>query len=67
MAIIVTNHLITSISGKLCKKDTTYLAVNKQTGKMYSAGYHGCVQPNSEKQQATKADFAKKAKFAASW
>ncbi len=67
MAIIVTNHLITSISGKLCKKDTTYLAVNKQTGKMYSAGYHGCVQPNSEKQQATKADFAKKAKFSASW
>ena len=67
MAIIVTNHLITSISGKLCKKDTTYLAVNKQTGKMYSAGYHGCVQPNSEKQQATKATFAKKAKFAASW
>lgn len=67
MAIIVTNHLITSISGKLCKKDTTYLAVNKQTGKMYSAGYHGCVQPNSEKQQAAKANFAKKAKFAASW
>lgn len=67
MAIIVTNHLITSISGKLCKKDTTYLAVNKQTGKMYSAGYHGCVQPNSEKQQAVKATFAKKAKFAASW
>lgn len=63
MAIIVTNHLIVSISGKLCKKDTTYLAVNKQTGKMYSAGYHGCVQPNSEKQQATKADFAKKSEI----
>lgn len=43
MAIVVPSHLITSISGKLCKRDTTYLAVNKQTGEMYSAGYHGCV------------------------
>lgn len=34
---------------------------------MYSAGYHGCVQPNSEKQQVAKADFTKKAQFASAW
>ena len=67
MAKIVPSHLVSSISGKLCKKDTTYIGVNKRTGKMYSAGYHGCVQPNSEKQQMAKADFKKKAQFASSW
>ena len=67
MAKITPSHLITSISGKLCSKDTTYIGVNKRTGKMYSAGYHGCVQPNSEKQQEAKADFTKKAQFASAW
>ena len=67
MAKITPSHLITSISGKLCKKDTTYIGVNKRTGKMYSAGYHGCTQPNSEEQQAVKANFKKKAQFASAW
>ena len=67
MAKITPSHLITSISGKLCKKDTTYIGVNKRTGKMYSAGYHGCTQPNSEEQQAVKATFTKKAQFASAW
>ena len=67
MAKIVPSHLVSSISGKLCRKDTTYIGVNKRTGKMYSAGYHGCVQPNSEKQQMAKADFKKKAQFASAW
>lgn len=67
MAKITPSHLITSISGKLCKKDTTYIGVNKRTGKMYSAGYHGCTQPNSEEQQAVKATFKQKAQFASAW
>lgn len=67
MAKITPSHLITSISGKLCKKDTTYIGVNKRTGKMYSAGYHGCTQPNSEEQQAVKVTFKKKAQFASAW
>ena len=33
---------------------------------MYSAGYHGCTQPNSEEQQAVKATF-KKSQFASAW
>ena len=67
MARIVPSHLITSISGKLCKQDTTYIGVNKHTGKMYSAGYHGCSQPNSDEQQAVKASFKKKSQFASAW
>lgn len=67
MAKIVSSHLVSSISGKLCKKDTTYIGVNKRTGKMYSAGYHGCVQPNSEKQQTVKSSFTKKSQFASFW
>ena len=67
MAKITPSHLITSISGKLCKKDTTYIGVNKRTGKMYSAGYHGCTQPNSEEQQAVKTIFKKNAQFASAW
>ena len=67
MAKIIPSHLVSSISGKLCKKDTTYIGVNKRTGKMYSAGYHGCTQPNSEEQQAVKATFKKKSQFASAW
>lgn len=67
MAKITPSHLVSSISGKLCKKDTTYIGVNKRTGKMYSAGYHGCVQPNSEKQQTVKSSFTRKSQFASAW
>ena len=67
MAKIIPSHLVSSISGKLCRKDNTYIGVNKRTGKMFSVGYHGCVQPNSEKQQKVKADFKKKAQFASAW
>lgn len=34
---------------------------------MYSAGYHGCSQPNSEKQQTARDVFKKKAQLASSW
>ena len=67
MAKITPSHLITSISGKLCSKDTTYIGVNKRTGKMYSAGYHGCSQPNSDEQLTARDVFKKKAQFASAW
>ena len=67
MAKITPSHLVSSISGKLCKKDTTYIGVNKRTGKMYSAGYHGCSQPNSEEQLAARDVFKQKAQFASAW
>lgn len=67
MAKITLNHAFETMSGKLCKKGTTYVALNKQTGKMYTAEYHARNLPNSEALQQVKATFTKRAKFAASW
>lgn len=68
MAKIQPSHLISSISGKLCKKDKEYVAYNKKTGQMYSAVHHSYgIQPNSEKQQAVKAEFKTKSQTASAW
>ena len=67
MAKVEPNHLFSSISGKLCKKESTYIALNHHTGKMYSGEYHGCQQPNTEAQQQVKTTFTSKGKFAAAW
>lgn len=67
MAKITLNHLFETLSGKLCKKSSTYIALNGQTGKMYSAEYHGGTQPNTEAQQEVKSAFTTKARFAAAW
>lgn len=67
MAKITLNHAFESMSGKLCKKGSTYVVLNKQTGKMYTAEYHAREVTNSEALQQVKATFAKRAKFAASW
>jgi len=58
---------IESISGKLCRKSNTVLAVNKHTGKTYRYDSHPGVQPNSDDQKAVKALFTSKAKAAATW
>ena len=67
MAKVKLNHMFISASGKLCKKEGTYVAYNKQTGKMYQAEYHERVQPNSAEQQAVKQTFTQKASFAGQW
>lgn len=67
MAKITPSHLISDISGKICKKDTSYIALNRKTGKMYTGGYHGCVQPNSEEQQKVKQTFTSKSRLASAW
>ena len=67
MAKVTLNHAFESMSGKLCKRGSTYVALNKQTGKMYTAEYHARDITNSEALKQVKADFAKQAKFAASW
>ena len=67
MAKIKLNHLFESVSGKLCKKGSTYVALNKRTGKMYSAEYHEHATTNTEALQDAKAAFTKKSQFAASW
>ena len=67
MAKIQPSDLFTSISGKLCSKEGTYIALNKQTGKMYSAVHHHYSDSNTEAQQAVKAAFAARSKFATKW
>ena len=67
MAKVQPSDLFTSISGKLCSKEGTYIALNKQTGKMYSAVHHHYSDSNTEAQQAVKAAFAQRAKFATKW
>ena len=67
MAKVTLNHAFETMSGKLCRKGTTYVALNKQTGKMYTAEYHARDITNSEALQQVKATFTKRAKFASSW
>lgn len=67
MAKVILNHAFESMSGKLCRKGSTYVALNKQTGKMYTAEYHAREVTNSETLQQVKATFTKRAKFASSW
>lgn len=67
MSKVKLNHMFISASGKLCKKEGTYVAYNQRTGKMYTAEYHERTQPNSEAQQEVKAVFKSKSKLASSW
>ena len=68
MAKIKPSHIISSISGKLCGKETGYISYNKRTGKMHFVSPHEYgQQPNTELQQAVKATFTTKAQFASQW
>lgn len=67
MAKIQPSDLFTSISGKLCSKEGTYIALNKQTGKMYSAVRHVNTYSNTEAQQAVKAAFVSRSKLGTAW
>ena len=61
------SDLFTSVSGKLCSKEGTYISLNRQTGKMYSAVRHNYTNPNTEAQQVVKAAFASRAKLGTAW
>lgn len=67
MAKVQPSDLFTSISGKLCSKEGTYIALNKQTGKMYSAVHHHYSNSNTEAQQSVRKLFVAKSKFATKW
>lgn len=67
MAKIHPSDLFTSISGKLCSKEGTYIALNKQTGKMYSAVRHVNTYSNTEAQQAVRAAFLSRSKLGTAW
>ena len=67
MAKIQPSDLFTSISGKLCRKEGTYIALNKQTGKMYSAVRHVNTYSNTEAQQAVRTAFVSRSKLGTAW
>lgn len=68
MAKVTPSHLFTSVSGKLCSKEGTYIAYNQKTGKMYSAVRHTSGNANTdEAHEAIKTAFTNKAKLTASW
>ena len=67
MAKVQPSDLFTSVSGKLCSKEGTYISLNRQTGKMYSAVRHNYPNPNTEAQQVVKAAFASRAKLGTAW
>lgn len=67
MAKIQPSDLFTSISGKLCSKEGTYIALNKQTGKMYSAVRHVNTYSNTEAQQEVKKAFVSRSKLGTAW
>ena len=67
MAKVQPSDLFTSISGKLCSKEGTYIALNKQTGKMYSAVRHVNTYSNTEAQQEAKKAFVSRSKLGTAW
>jgi len=67
MAKVTLSPEFESMSGKLCRKSNSVVAVNKQTGKMYRYDSHPGTQPNSTKQKAIKTKFKTKAQAAATW
>ena len=67
MAKVQPSDLFTSISGKLCSKEGTYIALNKQTGKMYSAVRHVNTYSNTEAQQEVKKAFVSRSKLGTAW
>lgn len=67
MAKIQVSPLFESVSGKLCHNNPTYVAVNKKTGKMYSAERHVTNDPNTPLQQSVRNTFAQKSAAAKAW
>ena len=67
MAKVQPSDLFTSISGKLCSKEGTYIALNKQTGKMYSAVRHVNTYSNTEAQQEVRKAFVSRSKLGTAW
>ena len=67
MAKVQPSDLFTAISGKLCSKEGTYIALNRQTGKMYSAVRHVNTYSNTEAQQEVKKAFVSRSKLGTAW
>ena len=58
MATVTVSPLFESVSGKLCHRSSTYIAVNSKTGRMYSAERHASAPDPTEAQTAHRTEFA---------
>lgn len=67
MAKVTLSPEFESISGRLCSRNKSVIAVNKKTGKMVRYDYHEHEDPNTDKQKAVRATFSQKAKAATEW
>lgn len=56
-----------SMSGKLCSRSKTVIALNHHTGKMVRYDHHGCIDRNTEKQQAVRSAFTARSQAASAW
>lgn len=68
MATIRPNSFIESISGSICRHDSSYFATNRQTGKTY--GVKRCFEntaPPSALQIEHRAAFGAKSRLVAQW
>lgn len=68
MATIRPNSFIESISGSICRHDSSYFATNRQTGKTY--GVKRCFEntaPPSASQIEHRAAFGTKSRLVAQW
>lgn len=68
MATIRPNSFIESISGSICRHDSSYFATNRQTGKTY--GVKRCFEnttPPSASQIEHRAAFGAKSRLVAQW
>ncbi len=67
MSKVTLNHMFETASGKLCRKSSTYVILNHQTGKMVTAEYHERSVPDTEAQRQVKKTFTERARLASSW
>lgn len=67
MAKVTLSPEFESISGRLCSRNKSVIAVNRKTGKMVRYDYHDHADPNTAKQKAVRATFTQKAQAAAKW
>ena len=56
-----------SLSGKLCSKSKTVIALNSRTGRMYRYDYHDREYSPSDNQLAVQSTFTERSKAASTW
>ena len=67
MAKVTLSPAFESLSGTLCSRSGDYVALNKQTGKMYLSKRHESNHVATEAQEAVMQTFTSRSQFASAW